>query len=910
MVFKGTKHEVHSGNTLRMVGSKFNKQYAVHAALIKRTQFIDSENVDLDDGDLQAMNVIYSLNKRRRWLLPKKLKTDLKAVNDCKVSLIEFHKLQRNADCVGYHSNFGRVRKLVPKRTYCDVRCVKQQNSETTSKRAYQRMRKQWRRDLAENPEAEFPNVIHQEPEDPEVTYEVYYPTPSTCSLKYNPKYVVDRDVQIYADLDHNANGKSKKHGNCTKQRAHLQLGLDVHDYTEDVEQDFLEELSNDVEAVNEPDQQPQSAHFTLDALLQSMKPKTKTKKRRKNSENEEYKKGTKDRKIFVGTKEDVVTDDMQGVNIFHDQGLSEPFHYEVQPSLVYITSESVTPEHLQETYGKKCLLAKMTPQRMLLDISSEVRQMLPSQTRKTSDVDIKLVVGIQNSELATKEGIVLAEVYLNGNFKAECVKIETILELELYSLEELVERALKYISTMPEECFQRKGELKVKGACKKNIGSLDLITSVCRWDRCVSTKMPSELCQEMEVAEEGDKALSSANSIRDDDCCNICFTTGRQYSLNSCQHSFCFDCWQSHLVATVDSGRGKITCPEYQCGSIVDKATALSLIGVQLYHRIERLQEQTVFSKNKGQLKWCPNTNCGRVLVASEVDLAASVSVICQCGSSVCWHCLKEPHWPATCREAAGYIAHLRSIGELAPSAPAKVFSVRLTPCPNCNNPIEKNGGCNFMACRCGHSFCWRCLKSYQNCHGNCHGPTKAGKSKPYFMWDVVREDLKDLFAMKTHLLKSGLQHRKHRSHKHVLELQRCVKRIMNTVKYRQCLQEPREPNVACFQEVIATQAKYTTVLMTTVSIYTQLQHILEYTKVALQNTAVKKVVGITGVVERLLFTTSRMEVILTSPNYGHISYIVNRLEFLNAASKQAVTRLACMVRKARASISNAEEQ
>ena len=34
---------------------------------------------------------------------------------------------------------------------------------------------------------------------------------------------------------------------------------------------------------------------------------------------------------------------------------------------------------------------------------------------------------------------------------------------------------------------------------------------------------------------------------------------------------------------------------------------------------------------------------------------------------------------------------------------------------CPRCQTPIEKDEGCNHMACRkCRHEFCWICMKDW----------------------------------------------------------------------------------------------------------------------------------------------------------------------------------------------------
>jgi len=36
--------------------------------------------------------------------------------------------------------------------------------------------------------------------------------------------------------------------------------------------------------------------------------------------------------------------------------------------------------------------------------------------------------------------------------------------------------------------------------------------------------------------------------------------------------------------------------------------------------------------------------------------------------------------------------------------------ITVNTKPCPKCHKPVEKNGGCNLVACICGQAFCWLC--------------------------------------------------------------------------------------------------------------------------------------------------------------------------------------------------------
>jgi hypothetical protein len=88
------------------------------------------------------------------------------------------------------------------------------------------------------------------------------------------------------------------------------------------------------------------------------------------------------------------------------------------------------------------------------------------------------------------------------------------------------------------------------------------------------------------------------------------------------------------------------------------------------------------------------------------------------------CFHCLQPPHAPATCAQAAMWTQQLDQVDETggvgAASRAEDVAERRqqrwllehTKPCPGCGNAIERNRGCNHMACKtCSHEFCWVCL-------------------------------------------------------------------------------------------------------------------------------------------------------------------------------------------------------
>lgn len=66
---------------------------------------------------------------------------------------------------------------------------------------------------------------------------------------------------------------------------------------------------------------------------------------------------------------------------------------------------------------------------------------------------------------------------------------------------------------------------------------------------------------------------------------------------------------------------------------------------------------------------------------------------------------------------------------------------------CPNpvCRVPIEKDGACPHMTCKCGHHFCWWCLGDFYGGHefNGCTNTNYGQDPDVEQTWDYVRESL-----------------------------------------------------------------------------------------------------------------------------------------------------------------------
>jgi ariadne-1 len=92
------------------------------------------------------------------------------------------------------------------------------------------------------------------------------------------------------------------------------------------------------------------------------------------------------------------------------------------------------------------------------------------------------------------------------------------------------------------------------------------------------------------------------------------------------------------------------------------------------------------------------------------QVDSDPYVEPECPCGVSFCFKCSKAPHSPCTCAMWAMWDEKINGDSETR-----NWLAANTKPCPKCSKPVEKNGGCNLVMCKCGQVREPLCNSAYQ---------------------------------------------------------------------------------------------------------------------------------------------------------------------------------------------------
>ncbi|KAG9014390.1 hypothetical protein FRB94_012796 [Tulasnella sp. JGI-2019a] len=188
------------------------------------------------------------------------------------------------------------------------------------------------------------------------------------------------------------------------------------------------------------------------------------------------------------------------------------------------------------------------------------------------------------------------------------------------------------------------------------------------------------------------------------------------------CTHAvtICKDCMARHLEVEVNSkGLDIVSCPD--CRQPMDYEGIRRDAHAHIFERYDMLTFRKTLQKME-DFRWCKVATCG----SGQLHEGGATFPIMKCGGCKALSCFVHDvpwHTSKTCQEFDVVVRD--NVDEAASRA---YVDSKTKPCPECREPIEKNGGCDHMTCRrpagCGHEFCWLCLAEFNKIlrHGNHH--------------------------------------------------------------------------------------------------------------------------------------------------------------------------------------------
>lgn len=189
---------------------------------------------------------------------------------------------------------------------------------------------------------------------------------------------------------------------------------------------------------------------------------------------------------------------------------------------------------------------------------------------------------------------------------------------------------------------------------------------------------------------------------------CDTCFdeVSVRESTTVDCGHTFCNDCWTQHFLVKISEGQSRrIKCMAHTCKAICDEDVVRRLVSardLQAAEKFERFLLESYIEDNS-KVKWCPSIpHCGNAI---RVEGDPYCEIECICSHQFCFNCGAEAHSPCSCLMWQFWDRKCKDESETV-----NWLTVHTKACPKCHKSVEKNGGCNLVACICGQAFCWLC--------------------------------------------------------------------------------------------------------------------------------------------------------------------------------------------------------
>ena len=183
---------------------------------------------------------------------------------------------------------------------------------------------------------------------------------------------------------------------------------------------------------------------------------------------------------------------------------------------------------------------------------------------------------------------------------------------------------------------------------------------------------------------------------------CSCCFDDfqGKEMFSLPCKHFLCGGCWKNYNEVGIKDGTQclSLKCPYPKCNLVVSEVMIKKTVSKELFEKYNKYLMRS-FIDDDPNIQWCPNPKCGKVIYSN----SNSTNVLCSCGICFCFQCNEIGHAPLACKHFKEWELKRKN-----DSATAHFIVQNTKACPKCNKSIEKNGGCNYIGCVCGHGFCF----------------------------------------------------------------------------------------------------------------------------------------------------------------------------------------------------------
>jgi len=170
-------------------------------------------------------------------------------------------------------------------------------------------------------------------------------------------------------------------------------------------------------------------------------------------------------------------------------------------------------------------------------------------------------------------------------------------------------------------------------------------------------------------------------------------------YPLSACGHPYCTVCVTMLLTNASSNNAYPVLCCAPGCTAPVVLKDFVKLLTTQELENSRRAAFRAYVSAHVTEWGQCLSPDCPQIYSKGEPEL------YCDC-------CLE--HWCTVCK--IPYHTGKSCAAHQSAQSGDKEFdqwrqrNTKSCPREGCGAPIEKNGGCNHMVCKCGCHFCWKC--------------------------------------------------------------------------------------------------------------------------------------------------------------------------------------------------------